>query len=598
MKLIYLIGLLSFCSFLPSFMVEEHDYPKDFFGSPVNHSLEITGTFGELRPNHFHGGLDIRPERSGVGEPILAAADGYVSRVQVSAYGYGKVVYITHANGFTSVYAHLDDFMPDLNEYVKSNQYANESFEINIFPKHGDFFYHKGQQIGVMGNTGGSQGMHLHFEIRETASDKTLNPLLFGFNVPDDKSPKFYELKIYDLNENHQTIASKEINLRAQGTRKKVKVKKGKKVKYKTIYTPPPADSPYTLEGDTVEVNSDYVAFGIKTYDTANWSDNTNGIYELSLFQNENLIYNFNVEKFDFSESRYINAHIDYKEKNSGGGYFNRCYRLPGNQLSLYNSLLNDGVIRAYSNEISEVMIVAKDANLNPDTLTFYVKRSEKQANASSNTNGQFLDYSSSNSYQNGDFSAYFPSGCLYESFYLTLGQTELKTPLAFSPLYKVHQATTPLHSAFEIKIRPNRPIPDSLSGKNFIAFRENDGDLLFCGNDWQGDFLSGKNDAFGTYFIATDTMPPAIKSVRFSENMQNESRLSFRISDNVKLGRKGLKWRATIDGQWILLEHDSKSPIFNYYFDNRIASGEHELVIEAEDKCGNRSEFRKRFIR
>lgn len=161
-----------------------------------------------------------------------------------------------------------------------------------------------------------------------------------------------------------------------------------------------------------------------------------------------------------------------------------------------------------------------------------------------------------------------------------------------------MHQATTPLHSAFEIKIRSNRPIPDSLAGKTFIAFRENDGDLLFCGNDWQGDYLTGKNDVFGTYLIATDTMPPSIKPVRFSENMQNENRLSFRISDNIKLGRKGLKWRATIDGQWILLEHDSKSPVVHYYFDDRVASGEHELVVEAEDKCGNRSEFRKRFVR
>jgi Peptidase family M23 len=597
MRILAFIGFLSFCSFSKPF-VTNNSYPKDFFASPVAHAIEVTGTFGELRPNHFHGGLDIRPDRSGVSEPIFAAADGYVSRIQVSAYGYGKIIYLAHANGFTTCYAHLEEFTPDLNEYIKANQYANESFEVVVRPKAGEFFFKKGQQIGMMGNTGGSQGTHLHFEIRETATDIGVNPLLFGFNVPDDKSPKFYELKIYTLDDAHQMLNSKEINLRAKGTRKKVKVKRGKKMVTKTIYTPPPADSPYTIEGDTLDVAADNVAFGIKTYDTANWSENTNGVYDLSLFQDENLVYNFNVEKLDYNEARFINAHIDYRTKSNGGGYFNRCYRLPGNQMSMFGSLQNDGVLHLSPQQISEVTIIAKDANLNPDTLTFYVR--SLGSNTSNNTvsAANFMNYNSDNYFQNGDFQANFPLGCFYESFNMTFGQANNPAKLGFSPLYRLHQSNTPVHKSMEVKIRPSQPVADSIRAKLFVAFRESDGDIVFCGNTWQGDFLSGKNDVFGTYCIMADTTAPEIKPIHFSENMQNDSRMSFRISDNVKAGRNGLRYRATVDGQWILLSSDAKSPIISHYFDQHIAAGEHELVIEAEDKSGNKTFFIKKFNR
>ena len=598
-KIITMVAYLSLCSFSKPFIpVENNNYPRDFFASPINHAIEVTGTFGELRPNHFHGGLDIRPERNGVSEPIFAAADGYISRVSVSAYGYGKMLQITHANGYTTLYGHLDDFTNDINEYAKSNQYANENFEVFLTPSAGSFFVKKRQQIGMMGNTGGSQGTHLHFEIRETSTGKGLNPLLFGFNVPDDKSPKFYELKIYSLDNEHNTIASREIDLRPKGKTTKLKVKKGKKTKIKTIYTPPPADSPYTIENDTIDVNSDNIAFGIKAFDTANWSDNTNGVYELSLFQDENMVYNFNVEKMDFDETRYINAHIDYGAKSGGGGYFNRCYRLPGNQLSAYTNLQNDGVLRLYQEQISEVMIVAKDANLNPDTLTFYVRRGNTTATTMEHSFAKKLMYNADNQFDSNGFTVFFPYGSLYETLDLSFSQSVSNNNLAFSPLYNLHQSTTPIHSNFDVKIQPNRSVPDSIRGKLFVGFKQIDGDILFCGNDWQGGFLVGKNNIFGQYLILADTTAPSIKPVHFSENMQNDNRMSFRISDNIKTGRNGLRWRATVDNQWILLENDVKSPVATYRFDNRIANGEHELVVEAEDKCGNKTVFKKKFVR
>ena len=597
-KIVTMVAYLSLYSFSKPFLIVENNYPHDFFASPVGHPIEVTGTFGELRPNHFHSGLDIRPNQSGVSEPIFATADGYISRVSVSACGYGKMLQITHANGYTTVYGHLEDFTNDVNEFVKANQYANENFEVYLTPNAGSFFVKKGQQIGMMGNTGGSQGTHLHFEIRETSTGKGLNPLLFGFNVPDDKSPKFYELKIYSLDNEHNTLASREINLRAKGKTTKINVKKGKKTKIKTIYTPPPANSPYTIENDTIDINSDNIGFGIKTFDTANWSDNTNGVYDLSLFQDKNLVYNFNVEKLDFNETRYINAHIDYSEKNSGGGYFNRCYRLPGNQLSLYSNLQNDGVLSLAPEQISEVMIVAKDANLNPDTLVFYVRKGTVRQINMERSFARKLAYNTDNLFESNGFEAFFPYGSLYETLNLNFSQSPINNNLVFSSLCNLHQSTTPVHSNFEVKIQPNKPVPDSIRTKLFIGFKQSDGDILFCGNDWQGDFLTGKNNVFGQYLIMADTTAPSIKVVHFSENMQNDSRMSFRISDNIKSGKNGLRWRATVDNQWILLENDVKSPTITHRFDGHIGSGAHELVLQAEDKSGNKTVFRKKFIR
>jgi hypothetical protein len=569
-------------------------YPKDYFASPVGHEIELTGTFGELRPNHFHAGLDIRPKQSGVVEPIFAAAEGWVSRIHVQPSGYGRIIYIDHPNGFTTAYAHLETFSPELNEYVKANQYIQERFEVNLTPAPYQFSVKRGQQIGLMGNSGASQGTHLHFEIRKTSTDEALNPLLFGFNVADDKSPKFYEIKLYHLNNENEVVSSKEIYLREKG--KKKKVKKGKR--WKTVYIAPNPDAPYSIQGDTLEIASDRLGLAIKTFDTHNWSGNTNGVYGITLYQDDATIYSFDTERFNLNETRYINAHIDYGEKVSGGGYFNRCYRLPGNYLSIYKNNINDGVISLYQNQYSKITVVAKDIANNLDTLEFWIHRNQQQIAApSAKSYFKHLSYNSHEQFDWGGLQASIPAGCLYESTTINVEETAHSNALAFSPSYRVHRASTPVHQAFQLSIKPQRIVPDSLLNHVFIAFKEGDGDLSHCKSTWQGERLVADVSSFGNYFIYADTIKPTIKPVRFQQNMQTESRMSFRVSDNVNID-KYLEFRGEVDGQWILFSYDIKSKYLTHYFDERIANGEHELKLSVKDKQGNEQVFVSKFVR
>ncbi len=573
---------------------ENHDYPKDYFSSPVGHEIELTGTFGELRPNHFHAGLDIRPRHSGVSEPIFAAADGWISRIHVQPSGYGKILYIDHPNGYTTAYAHLEHFTPELDEYVKANQYAQEKFEVNLNPPPFQFAIKRGQQIAMMGNTGASQGEHLHFEIRKTGTDEALNPLLFGFAVPDDKSPKFYELKIYQLNDENEAISSKEIYLRERA--KKKKVKKGKKWKTITIAADP--DSPYTIQDDTLEVSSDRIGLGIKTFDTHNWSGNTNGVYGVTLLQDDSPIYSFDTEQINLSETRYINAHIDYTEKVGGGGYFNRCYRLPGNFLSIYKNNINDGVVSLYQNQYAKITLVSKDVANNLDTLEFWVHRDNKQMSLPSEKSYfKHLKYNQDNVFDVENLHVNMPSSCLYQSVYINVEEIATSQSLAFSPIYRIHKSSTPIHKSFTLSIQPTIPVPDSLYNKVFIALREGDGDIANCASQWENGRLTASTNTFGQYFIYADTVKPTIKPIRFQQNMQNENRMSFRISDNVNID-KNLYWTARVDGSWILFSYDIKSKYLTHHFDERIAAGEHELQLIVRDNQGNEQVFNSKFMR
>lgn len=168
----------------------EGKYPVDYFHAPVSHTLLLSGTFGELRPNHFHAGIDIKSSKGVTGDPVFASADGYISRIKVDESGYGNVLYINHPNGYTTVYAHLDHFNDALESYIKTQQYAKKSFEVDLTPEQGVFSVLQGEQLGVMGNSGSSNGAHLHFEVRETNSQKPVNPLLLASASPITLSPK------------------------------------------------------------------------------------------------------------------------------------------------------------------------------------------------------------------------------------------------------------------------------------------------------------------------------------------------------------------------------------------------------------------------
>ncbi|MEZ4951977.1 MAG: M23 family metallopeptidase [Saprospiraceae bacterium] len=554
----------------------DEKYPVDYFRAPVSHTLLLSGTFGELRPNHFHAGIDIKSSKGVAGDPVFATADGYVSRIKVDESGYGNAVYINHPNGYTTVYAHLDRFSNALADYVKNLQYQKESFEVDLNPEQGEFQVLQGDQLGIMGNSGSSNGAHLHFEVRKTSTQKPVNPLLFGFKVTDSVKPKMHALKAYFLNDKLEEQATKEYNL--------VKVKNGH----------------YRIKGDTLALAAWRAGFALKVYDHFDRVSNWNGIYALKMYQDDALVYDFDMESFSFDESLYINAHCDYEERVTKKSYYNRCFNLPGNKLSIYNQRVNNGVIELFEGKPSHVRLVASDVAGNEAVLEFWVKRSKIPATSiASKSYNYILPYDEGNLIRTEGLYLHLSQGTLYENLYMKYETTPENSDGCFSDVHHLHNYRTPIHKYFDIGIRPTASIPAELKPKVFVAYCQG-GDVWNCGGKWKEGLLRARVRALGDYCIMVDEKPPVVTPVAFAYNMRGYNKMKFKVTDNVEtMGPvRAISYNAWVDGKWILLEYDKKNDMLIYEFDEHVGEGDHVLKLVVKDAVGNETVFEKDFIR
>lgn len=554
----------------------DEKYPVDYFRAPVSHTLLLSGTFGELRPNHFHAGIDIKSSKGVAGDPVFATADGYVSRIKVDESGYGNAVYINHPNGYTTVYAHLDRFSNALADYVKKLQYQKESFEVDLNPEQGEFQVLQGDQLGIMGNSGSSNGAHLHFEVRKTSTQKPVNPLLFGFKVTDSVKPKMHALKAYFLNDKLEEQATKEYNL--------VKVKNGH----------------YRIKGDTLALAAWRAGFALKVYDHFDRVSNWNGIYALKMYQDDALVYDFDMESFSFDESLYINAHCDYEERVTKKSYYNRCFNLPGNKLSIYNQRVNNGVIELFEGKPSHVRLVASDVAGNEAVLEFWVKRSKIPATSiASKSYNYILPYDEGNLIRTEGLYLHLSQGTLYENLYMKYETTPENSDGCFSDVHHLHNYRTPIHKYFDIGIRPTASIPAELKPKVFVAYCQG-GDVWNCGGKWKEGLLRARVRALGDYCIMVDEKPPVVTPVAFAYNMRGYNKMKFKVTDNVEtMGPvRAISYNAWVDGKWILLEYDKKNDMLIYEFDEHVGEGDHVLKLVVKDAVGNETVFEKDFIR
>jgi murein DD-endopeptidase MepM/ murein hydrolase activator NlpD len=547
------------------------EYPRDYFRPPVDKPMYLSGTFGELRSNHFHSGIDIKAYGGKTGQPILACAEGYVSRIKVEAGGYGNALYVDHPNGYTTVYAHLKGFYPEIEEYVKAKQYEKRTFEVNLYPEAGQFPVEKGQQIGKLGLTGTSFGPHLHFEIRETKSEKTLNPLHFGFKVRDDVRPFMTQLRVYGLNKKREALDTRSYDVLRSG--------KG-----------------YRVSGDTLVIDAWRAGFAIKTYDKQSGTSNWNGVYRISLFENDSLIYRYQMDGFHFDETRYINAHLDYEEQITKKSYFNRCYLMPGNELSVYQSVERNGVVELYRRKATEIRITSEDIEGNMTELRFWVKRGEVDSPASATFN-YLLPWDEPSIIENGDIRMYFPKGCLYENLYLQYSSSSERSSGVYSNVYHIQDYKTPVHSWYDIAIQPVG-LPEGKRDKAFIAYCDDKNRILNCGGEWKEDGrLATKVRDLGDFSIMVDEVAPVIKPITFRTNMRGYNRMTFKITDNYETARnvEGLRFDATIDGKWILMEFDKKNDLLTHRFDGRIPPGEHDFKLKVKDAVGNETVIQRK---
>lgn len=539
------------------------------FGSPVDHQIRLSGTFGELRPNHFHSGIDIK---GGIGLPIYAVEDGYVARVKVSSAGYGKTIYLKHPNGYTSVYAHMNHFFPELEAYIKKLQLSKKSFEVQDYPSAIQFKVKKGQKIGEIGMTGRSFGPHLHFEIRKSSNSHPVNPLRFNFAVKDQRQPIINQIRVYEMD------ADRHIN---------------QAVSYDTHRS----GDHYLIDKDTLYVNSTSCGVAVKTYDLMDEVSNWNGVYNIKMKVDGDLKWEFVMDEFSFGESRYVNAHMDYEEQVSKKSYFNRCFLLPGNKLSTYKNVKANGVITVNPNKAKEILIQVRDIAGNERNIRFWLKQKKNAESISSTPFNYILPYNEKSVIQQSGLEATIPKGCLYEDLYLSVVEQFEDSSDIYSTVYNFGDYTIPAHKYFTLKIKPFS-IPEPLRSKAYIAYCDKDGDTSNYGGQWDGRFLSAEVRNFGQYMVKIDTVAPSIKELSCPSKAKVGSKMSFEAKDDVETSGKVkyLRYHGTVDGEWALVEYDAKKDRFTYYVSKDLDKGKHIFRLEIKDALKNKAVFERSF--
>ncbi|RZL15207.1 MAG: M23 family metallopeptidase, partial [Pedobacter sp.] len=445
MKLITLCFLCMAVQTFAQQIFSENKYPLVDFRPPLDIvPPALAGSFGELRSNHFHSGMDYRTNQR-IGYPVYAIADGYISRLRVQNSGFGLALYINHKNGYTSVYGHLSRFNTKIAQEVKSIQYKKKSYEVDDFPNEQLIPVRKGDIIAYTGNTGSSGGPHLHFEIRDTKTEATINPQLFGLNIPDNIPPVIYSLYSYKLNKKPFNEFTPKQALAITG-------------------------SAGTYRAGTVSLTGE-VGFGIVTTDRHNGASGLNGVYSIELLLDGNHVFTSSVEKFEFEDSKAINSHIDYPTYLSTKRSIQKSFVDPGNPLSIYSNLVNRGRIEFNDGKLHELQYIVTDGKGNKSTLSFNVQADTKLPVYPENTisgNARF-PYDVENQFNNDQVRIILPKGTLYNDLNFIYKTLPKPVGNAYSSIHQIHNNVTPLHLGFELWIKADN-LPENLRSKAVIV--------------------------------------------------------------------------------------------------------------------------------
>lgn len=551
---------LIFCSLLLSqILFSQQPYPKDYFQSPLAVPIVLSGSFGELRSNHFHSGLDIKTQQR-VGLDVFATASGYISRIKIQHYGYGKAIYITHPNGYTTVYAHLQSFNAKLQDYVKKQQYEKQSYEIELFPKPGELVVSKGDLIAYSGNTGGSGGPHLHYEIRN-AEAEPLNPLLFGYEVKDTRPPKILGVYAY-------AIGSESI---IDNTNNRIELRLTKKDDNTFV-----ADKIYA-EGT--------IGLGVETYDQFDMAYNKNGAYKVCTTVEGKPNFEYNFASFSFSESRYINTLIDYPAYINNRKTIQKCYIEPYNKLSIYEKRDNNGLITIEPNNTYNVTLEVSDLAGNFSTVLIPVEGKKQELLRPKNVfkSDHYLISNRDNIFKVGEATLYFPENSFYYNFFIDLQQN--------GDTIKVHKDDIPMRKNYTLSIAMDS-IMDKDIDKYFIANLSDNGRLSYQNTYRKSNILSTRTRALGNFVIAKDTVAPKIRPSNFKDGqwLSNFDTLKLIITDDLS----GINsYRAKINDQWILMEYEYKENSLTYNLkDIDFKDATHNLVVVVTDNVGNSTTY------
>lgn len=535
------------------------------FISPVRYKVRLAGSFGELRGRHFHAGLDIKSSQGRSGDSIFAAEEGYISRIRIQRAGYGKSIYVNHPNGYTTVYAHLDGYNQKLEEYVNRKQLEMQSYEVDILPEEGMFNVSKGEHMAFLGNTGISYGPHLHFEIRETVTDKAMNPFLFGITAYDKTAPVITSVRVTGLRPDFHKVYDYKIPF--TGRKKKV------------------------MKEVALEVPAWRAGIGIAAHDLMDGSHNKHGIYKLEMWVDDTLYYQVEYGQFLLKETHLIDAHTRFEVARKNYSTEVLCYRMPGNQLSMVQNDKQRGLINLYKDSWRRVELKVSDFSGNESRYRFQIKRAASfDAPPVKTTNikhGEYQTYSHKN----------LEVGFLPQSLARDIAFEVSSTGDSLTSVYHIGDPQEPILDGVKLSVL----IPENHREKKdklCFARLNGKGRPTDYGQTLKGDSLITVTTDFGKYGFVVDEKAPDIIPLSFSGNPRTQQ-FRFKIRDNIQTanGAQAFTYHVWIDGQWLPCDFRSLSETLTVPI-GQLSAGAHELVIEARDQFDNLSRWSAPFTK
>ena len=523
--------------------------------SPVDIPITLSASFGELRPNHFHSGIDIKTQQQ-IGLPMYSIDDGYVWRISISKGGYGNCLYLKHKD-VISVYAHLDRFTPEITEWIRNYQYKNKTFEIDAYLGVNEIPVKQGQQVAWGGNSGSSGGPHLHFEVRDTTGVYVYDsqPL---YNVYDNVYPRFKNIAINPVSGEgvvDNSYAYKIYGVKRTGTGK------------------------YTANS----INAwGRVGLEVKAFDYMTGQNNFYGIKSLKMLVDDKLTFSYVMDKFSLDDSRYINSFINYGQWQKTRDTFMRCYILPNNPLPFYTSC-NKGYLDINEERDYKVRVLISDVVGNTSELNFVIKGVKKEIPLMLNDSGTYVRYDFPALIQGEDYGMFIPKGSFYDNLYFD-HKVSYDTTLNAN-VYKLHYLTEPLQNTAKLFIKLQK---DSVpASKHYIALRNRKGDWNYVNTTLYNDsVLQAKTKSLGDFTVKVDTIAPEIRP---------QSRTSSRIILKIIDKQSGVnRYEGYINGEWVLFEEDFYGRV-SYKIDKKRlkAKRPYHLEFRVYDNCGNMSEYK-----